>query len=278
MQHNNIKPNPKPFPANLLKFDAYIKVVDSLDAAVEVVKKKRLCYGQPCVVTYIKSPDETFKRILFAVGSMNPDEPFLFGLEKDEEGHFIDQEDLIKEMERLIEEFKEKFVITSIKISTTEPINVNKDDFTYGDLILGEGAIKRVIDNVSKNSTELVTSKGIYNFINSLYESITQELNNLDTKITDLRTDVSANKVEIVKVKKDVSTLTNKVKRLEQDTSTLAHRTYVESITSDSSFITVVTVGKTVKLDVSINSIFSDDFMEGDDGKIHLAWNKYEEN
>lgn len=264
MQHNNLKPNPKPFPANLLKFDAYIKVVDSLDAAVEVVKKKRLCYGQPCVVTYIKSPDETFKRILFAVGSMNPDEPFLFGLEKDDEGHFIDQEDLIKEMEELIEEFKDKVVTTSIKISTTEPINVNKEEFTYGDLILGEGAIKRVIDNVSEDSTELVTSQGIYNFINSLYTNITNELNKVNTKLK--------------KVQSDVSTLYIKVAKLEKDTSTLAHRPYVESITSDSSFITVITVGKTVKLDASIEGVFSEDFMKGDDGKIHMAWNKYEEN
>lgn len=264
MQHNNVKPNPKPFPASLLKFDAYIKVVDSLDAAVEVVKKKRLCYGQPCVVTYMKSSDGTYKKILFAVGSMNPDEPFLFGLEKDDEGHFVDQEDLIKEMEELIEEFKTKVITTSIKISTTEPINVNNESFTCGDLILGEGAIKRVIDNVSEDSTELVTSRGIYNFINSLYTNITRELNNIND--------------ELERVQSDVSTLYVKVTKLEKDTSTLEHRPYVESVTSDSSFITVITVGKTVKLDANIEDAFSEDFMKGEDGKIHMAWNKYEEN
>ena len=301
-----MQPN-KMFPANLLKFNAYIKVVDSLEAAIDVIKKKRLAYGEPCVVTYRTSPsaessDGISKRVLFGIGSMDPSDPYFFNVEYDKDGKPVEQTELLEEMEEIIKEWEEHggFTTTAIKFSKTEPSNINDVEFSFGDIILGEASIKRVLDSVDKDSNDLVTSKGIYDFVNSLISSIETAVNNLNTKVNRVTKDVSTLKAEVsthksdvsvIKVnqnkltadvstlKSDVSVLTVKQSKLAEDVSVLkAHdASAILSVVSDSSFITAVTVNRVVKLGVDFTDGFSDSFMQDDDGKIALAWDKYEE-
>ena len=301
-----MQPN-KTFPANLLKFNAYIKVVDSLEAAIDVIKKKRLAYGEPCVVTYRTSPsmesfDGIFKKVVFGIGSMDPGEPYFFNVEYDKDGKPIEQTELLKEMEEIIKEWEEHggFTTTAIKFSKTEPSNINDVEFSFGDIILGEASIKHVLDSVDKGSTDLVTSKGIYSFVNSLISSIETAVNNLNTKVnrvtkdvSTLKADVSALKseVSVIKVnqsklitdvstlKSNVSVLTVKQNKLTEDVSVLKMHdvSTILGVISDSSFIKAETINKVVKLNIDVEKGFSSSFMQDASGKIALAWDKYEE-
>ena len=301
-----MQPN-KTFPANLLKFNAYIKVVDSLEAAIDVIKKKRLAYGEPCVVTYRTSPSaessgRISKRVLFGIGSLDSSDPYFFNVEYDKDGKPIEQTELLEKMGGIIKEWEEQggFTNTAIKFSKTEPSNINDVEFSFGDIILGEASIKHVLDSVDKDSNDLVTSKGIYTFVNTLISLIETAVNNLNTEVnritkdvSTLMTDVSALKSEVFVIKanqgkliadvstlkSDVSVLTVKQNKLDEDVSVLkAHdASAILSVVSDSSLITVVTVDKVVKLDVDIEEGFSDSFIRNDEGKISLCWDKYEE-
>lgn len=305
-------PQVKNFPANLLKFDSYIKVVDTLEAAIDVIKKKRLAYGQPAIVTYksnSESTGKTLKRVLFGIGSMDPKDPYFFNIEYDSSGNPVEQSEIITKIEKIIDEWDKHggFVQTSIKFSKIEPSNINDAEFLSGDIILGEASIKRVLSKVSKTSTDLVTSKGIYTFINNLISSIETEINNLTTKVnyitkdvSTLKSDVSVIRINQNKIISDVSALKSDVYTLKTDTSTLKDNVSVIhvnqnkliadvsvlkkhdassilSVVSDSSFITAVTVNKVVKIGADFTNAFSDDFMRDNNGKISLAWNKYEE-
>lgn len=290
-----MQPN-KMFPANLLKFNAYIKVVDSLEAAIDVIKKKRLAYGEPCVVTYRTSPSaessgRISKRVLFGIGSMDSSDPYFFNVEYDKDGKPIEQTELLEKMGGIIKEWEEQggFTNTAIKFSKTEPSNINDVEFSFGDIILGEASIKHVLDSVDKDSNDLVTSKGIYTFVNNL----NTEVNRITKDVSALMTDVSALKsevfvikanqdkliVDVSTLKSDVSVLTVKQNKLDEDVSVLkAHdASAILSVVSDSSLITVVTADKVVKLDVDIEEGFSDSFIRNDEGKISLCWDKYEE-
>ncbi len=140
------------FPANLLKFTAYVKVVKSLADAIKVIKEKRLAYGEPCIVTYEDKVDgETVRKILFGIGTMNPDEPYFFN-QMDEN-------------------------VTSIMYSKEEPANITDTEFSYGNIVLGEGAVKHVTDIVEEDSSALVTSAGVYNFINNKLDEIMSLVN-----------------------------------------------------------------------------------------------------
>lgn len=364
-----MQPNLKTFPANLLKFDAYLKVVDSLDAAIKIIKDKRLAYGQPAIVTYkgaapdkedkskkssksSKSSDGTFKHVLMGVGSMDPNNPYIIGIQYDKDGNPINQEELNIEIMKIIDEFKDKgFTITSLKYSKTEPSNINDTDFTYGDVILGEAAVKQVLNTVKPESKDLVTSKGIYDFITGLLQAITDTVNSLTETVTTLQTDVSSCKSGLVTIGKDVSTLKTEVSKikvtqeelvsdvsalkglvsvmdvsridasindlyvkvgdavndvsiinnvkfiqvgykqavtdasisniyvkisdLENDVSALKERQDIdgiESVISDSPLIVTTTRRHIVKIGIDVDEGFSNSFMEGDDGKIYLAW------
>lgn len=301
-----MQPN-KTFPANLLKFNAYIKVVDSLEAAIDVIKKKRLAYGEPCVVTYRTSPSaessgRISKRVLFGIGSMDSSDPYFFNVEYGKDGKPIEQTELLEKMGGIVKEWEEQggFTNTAIKFSKTEPSNINDVEFSFGDIILGEASVKHVLDSVDKDSNDLVTSKGIYAFVNTLISSIETAVNNLNTEVnritkdvSTLMTDVSALKSEVFVIKanqgkliadvstlkSDVSVLTVKQNKLDEDVSVLkAHdASAILSVVSDSSLITVVTVDKVVKLSVDIEEGFSSSFIRNDEGKIALCWNKYEE-
>ena len=290
-----MQPN-KTFPANLLKFNAYIKVVDSLEAAIDVIKKKRLAYGEPCVVTYRTSPSaessgRISKRVLFGIGSLDSSDPYFFNVEYDKDGKPIGQTELLEKMGGIIKEWEEQggFTNTAIKFSKTEPSNINDVEFSFGDIILGEASIKHVLDSVDKDSNDLVTSKGIYTFVNTLNTKV----NRITKDVSALMTDVSALKSEVFVIKanqgkliadvstlkSDVSVLTVKQNKLDEDVSVLkAHdASAILSVVSDSSLITVVTADKVVKLDVDIEEGFSDSFIRNDEGKISLCWDKYEE-
>lgn len=301
-----MQPN-KTFPANLLKFNAYIKVVDSLEAAIDVIKKKRLAYGEPCVVTYRTSPSaessgRISKRVLFGIGSLDSSDPYFFNVEYDKDGKPVEQTELLEKMGEIVKEWEEQggFTNTAIKFSKTEPSNINDVEFSFGDIILGEASVKHVLDSVDKDSNDLVTSKGIYAFVNTLISSIETAVNNLNTKVncitkdvSTLMTDVSALKSEVFVIKanqdkliadvstlkSDVSVLTVKQSKLDEDVSILkAHdASAILSVVSDSSLITVVTADKVVKLSVDIEEGFSDSFIRNDEGKIALCWDKYEE-
>ena len=140
-------PQVKNFPANLLKFDSYIMVVDTLEAAIDVIKKKRLAYGQPAIVTYksnSESTGKTLKRVLFGIGSMDPKDPYFFNIEYDSSGNPVEQSEIITKIEKIIDEWDKHggFVQTSIKFSKIEPSNINDTEFLSGDIILGEASIK----------------------------------------------------------------------------------------------------------------------------------------
>lgn len=376
------------FPANLLKFNAYIKVTDSLEAAIKVVKDKRLAYGEPCIVTYNapivgddtstnirkkggSQPLGVTRRILFAIGSMDPKNPYFFGLEYDKDGNPVDQADFDHEIMKIIEEFKEKgFTITSIKYSKTEEPNINDTEFSYGDIILGEGAVKQVKEEVLKKSTDLVTSKGIYEFVmrlvhaleakinevaedvsilkedvstikvtigsvigdvNALKEDVSvirvtmgstiqditdmkedvsvntfivgelsNDVSTLRTEVTYLRNDVSNFYVTIGSIINDVSNNTTEIKNLKydtsvvqldlnlqkviigkliQDVSSLAYDAShgISSIVSDSSYITVRTVGRTVGIGLNLDNTLSGNIKLNEEDILSLYWDKYVE-
>ena len=281
------------FPANLLKFNAYIKVVDSLEAAINVIKMKRLAYGEPCVVTYktsssVDNSDEIIKRVLFGIGSMNPDEPYFFNIEYDSDGKPVEQTEMLAKVEKIIKEWDEHggFTTTAIKFSKTEPSNINDVEFTYGDIILGEASVKHILDTVDKNSEELVTSKGIYHFIINLISTIEDTVNNLNLKVNTvikdvsiIKADVSVIKVNQNKIIDDVSVIKVNQNKLIEDVSILKihDSSTILSVVSDSSLIKVTTINKVVKLGIDIENGFSDSFMQDSDGKISLAWNKYDE-
>ncbi len=302
------------FPANLLKFNAYIKVVDSLEAAIDVIKKKRLAYGEPCVVTYktsssTENPVGTQKRVLFGVGSMDPDEPYFFNVEYGSDGKPIEQTEMLEKVQKIIDEWDKHggFTVTAIKFSKTEPSNINDTEFAYGDIILGEASIKRVINTVSKTSKDLVTSEGIYRFITNLISSIETTVNNLNAKVNAVVKDVStlASDVSVIKVNQnklisdvsvikvnqnklisDISTLVSDVSvikvnqnKLISDVSVLkAHdASTILGVISDSCFIKAETINKVVKLNIDVEKGFSNSFMQDASGKIALAWDKYEE-
>jgi hypothetical protein len=233
-----MQPNMKTFPASLLKFDAYLKVTDSLEAAIKVIKDRRLAYGQPCVVTYkeaapddnnisgktSKSSDGTLKHVLMGVGSMDPKNPYIIGIQYDKDGNPVNQEELNAEIMEIIDEFKEKgFTITSIKYSKTEQPNINDTEFSYGDIILGEGAVKQVKDEVLKKSKDLVTSKGIYDFVTRLLGVLEEKVNGIAKDVSVLKADVSTVKVTVGSTVKDVSTLKKDVSIIKATIGSLVH-------------------------------------------------------
>jgi hypothetical protein len=286
------------FPANLLKFNAYIKVVDSLEAAIDVIKKKRLAYGEPCIVTYkttpsTENPDGITKRVLFGIGSMDPKEPYFFNVEYGSDGKPIEQTEMLEKVEKIIDEWDKHggFTVTAIKFSKTEPSNINDTEFAYGDIILGEASVKRVLNTVNKDSKDLVTSKGIYDFINTLIASLETAVNNLVTNMNTVTKDVSTLKddVSVIKVKQnmlinDVSTLKDDVSalkvgqnRLMEDVSILKAQDSLLAVVSDTSLIKVDTISRVARISIDIEKAFSDSFMQDEEGKIALAWDKYEE-
>lgn len=232
-----MQPNLKTFPASLLKFDAYLKVTDSLEAAIKVIKDRRLAYGQPCVVTYkeaaldnnisgktTKSSDGTLKHVVMGVGSMDPKNPYIIGIQYDKDGNPVNQEELNAEIMKIIDEFKEKgFTITSIKYSKTEQPNINDTEFSYGDIILGEGAVKQVKDEVLKKSKDLVTSKGIYDFVTRLLGILEEKVNGIASDISVLKADVSTVKVTIGSTVKDMSSLKNDVSIIKTTIGSMVH-------------------------------------------------------
>lgn len=291
---------PGQFPANLLKFSTYLKVMDSLDSAVEVIRQKRLAYGEPCLVTYTDNePDAegSYRHVLFGIGSMSPDKPYYFGLYKNSDGVVCSLETLIRELKEIEEEFHGKdFTTTSIKFSRTEEPNINDTEFTYGDIILGEAAVKGISDVVEEESEKLVTGRSVYEFVADLLSKLEKKINIKDViadvsvckqDISTLQQDVSVMKSQIVmlnNVAEDISVLRNidivrinsdiqrldtsvvnigtRVVSLESDVSTLMHRdrTEILAINSDTSFIKVTSQGHIVTLGIDMSSGFSEMF------------------
>ena len=291
---------PGQFPANLLKFSTYLKVMDSLDSAVEVIRQKRLAYGEPCLVTYTDNePDAegSYRHVLFGIGSMSPDKPYYFGLYKNSDGVVCSLETLIRELKEIEEEFHGKdFTTTSIKFSRTEEPNINDIEFTYGDIILGEAAVKGISEVVEEESEKLVTGGSVYEFVTDLLSKLEKKINIKNIiadvsvckqDISTLQQDVSVMKLQIVtlnNVAEDVSVLRNvdivrinsdiqrldtsvvnigtRVVSLESDVSTLMHRdrTEILAINSDTSFIKVTSQGHIVTLGIDISSGFSEMF------------------
>jgi GTP:adenosylcobinamide-phosphate guanylyltransferase len=94
-----------------------------------------------------------------------------------------------------------------------------------------------------------------------------------------LKADVYTLKTDTSTLKNDVSVIRVNQNKLIADVSVLKEHdaSSILSVVSDSSFITVATVNKVVKIGADFTNVFSDGFMQDDEGKISLAWNKYEE-
>lgn len=169
-----MRPQVKSFPANLLKFNAYIKVTDDINAAVDVIRKKRLAYSEPCVATYKDKDDSQILHVLFGIGSMDPDNPYFFGIYPTESGYAsIDQ--FMPKLQDIIDEFYGK-ELTYLRYSPNEPSNLTTE-FAGGDITLGEAAIKHVADAIKKDSDGLATSADVYNFVTDLVEALEEEIN-----------------------------------------------------------------------------------------------------
>lgn len=167
------------FPASLLKFDAYIKLTDSLDDAIKVVKKRRLAYGQPCIVTYKAKVNEQGKpgyHILFAIGSMNPDEPYFINVYQEDNNNYVTIEELASEIYNILEEFSGKI---PVRIKVGAQPNINETQFKDGDIILGGAAIKQVLDKVEENSDNLPTSAAVYKLFKTLSDSLGEIINGI---------------------------------------------------------------------------------------------------
>ena len=67
------------YPADLLKFNAYIKPANSFEEACEIIKKKKLVLGEPAVVPfkYTNSDGTTSIELVFGIGSVESDRPFI---------------------------------------------------------------------------------------------------------------------------------------------------------------------------------------------------------
>lgn len=171
----------KNFPANLLKFNAYVRVTKNLDEAVSVVKNKRLAYGEPCVVTYKAGSDSDGKpifHVLFAIGSMNDNEPYLVNVYGSDGGYAP-----IDEVMPVIYEILEKFGGRQpVRIKLGKAVNVT-DEYKDGDIVLGDAAVKQVLETLDKDSMDLVTSKGIYDYFKNFADAIGETVINLGQRL-----------------------------------------------------------------------------------------------
>lgn len=171
----------KNFPANLLKFNAYVKVTENLDEAVRVIKNKRLAYGEPCVVTYKAGSDSEGKpifHVLFAIGSMKDDEPYLVNVYGSDGGYAP-----IDEVMPVIYEILEKFGGRQpVRIKLGKAVNVT-DEYRDGDIVLGDAAVKQVLETLDKDSMNLVTSKGIYDYFKNFADAIGETVVDLGQRL-----------------------------------------------------------------------------------------------
>lgn len=247
------------FPANLLKFNAYVKVVKTLDDAIKIIKEKRLAWGEPCVVSYnTNTPTGIRRKVLFGIGSMDPNDPYFFNIEYDAEGNPHEQTELLERVQKIIDEWEEHggFVVTSVKYSKTEAPNITDSEFTCGDLILGEAAIKKVTDSVSESSPELVTSGGVFKFIGNIVKALEDTINDISNEVDNVKTDVSI-------LKRDVSVLKT------HDASAF------NSVVSDASLITVNAENKTIRIGLDVSAGFSEGFSTDKDNRICLMWHNF---
>lgn len=196
--NSNIPYNPNKFPANLLKFDAYREVVDSLETAVDIVKKKRLAYGQPCVIAY-KPKLGTIgvsNCILFAIGTMDPKNPYLLEVYYNSKGELIDAQSVYTELIAALEEI-ERLDIKGIN---------NKIDTLFSDV--------STLDNrINKTDRRLRNTVADVSVLKIGFSTIENRQNAVDASM-------AAISVEFAQVKKDVSTMMNScVKRDDLDDS-----------------------------------------------------------
>lgn len=65
--------------ADLLKFNAYMNVVDSFDKACEIIKKKKLVLGEPAVVPfkYVHDDGTITTELVFGIGSLDSNRPYI---------------------------------------------------------------------------------------------------------------------------------------------------------------------------------------------------------
>lgn len=182
--------NIRAFPANLLKFNAYIKVTNSLDDAIKVVQDKKLAYGQPCVVTYKSKKNtvggkKTVQHILFAIGSMDPDKPYFVNV-YGEDGNYVSVDDLMPEIYKILEAFEGKTPVR-IKIGSQPNVTTKYKD---GDIILGDAAIKRVTDIIEEKSGDLVTGNAVYNMFKNFNDALEIVINDILSRLDTVESDI----------------------------------------------------------------------------------------
>ena len=289
-------PQVKRFPANLLKFNAYIKVTDSIEDAIQVVRDKRLAYGEPCVVTYKNedqnAPDGYSLHILFGIGTMDPDNPYFFGL-YDTGKSIVSVDEFMPQLQKIIDEFYGK-ELTYIRYSATERPTLTTE-YSGGNITLGEAAIKHIVEAVKEDSTDLVTSKGVYNFVTTLIHELEEQINidrsRDESRINDLDASVSANTIRIGRVEEKVSSNTIRITRLENsvrdirtDVNELMIKigeidvdSYIKDIVPDSSAININIGSQIARIDLDLESVFSEDIHKNSEGKMALFWNSYDE-
>lgn len=174
----NTKPNCNinKFPANLLKFNTYMKKVSSLEDAASILRHKHLAFGEPGVVCYDKTNEEGHKsaHILFAIGSMDPENPYFYGLIADAStGEVVTLEEILPELRDIEEEFGGKSH-TEIRW-TNNPEEVNLDSsFGDGNIVLGQAATMTVADSLdaSEGLTTVYYVGSVKNQIDSSIEDL----------------------------------------------------------------------------------------------------------
>jgi hypothetical protein len=82
---------------------------------------------------------------------------------------------------------------------------------------------------------------------------------------------------DVSTLKDDVSALKVGQNRPMEDVSILKAQDSLLAVVSDTSLIKVDTISRVARISIDIEKAFSDSFMQDEEGKIALAWDKYEE-
>lgn len=221
------KGDPNMFPANLLKFSACIDVMHDPASAILRLSNKRLAYGEPAVVMY-KDTSTGKKRVMFAVGSMDVKNPYIFGTKYTIVDSSVQN---IVTIEEVLDEFGGK-EIPKLRYSKNQAdVNLGMTFNEDSKITLGEAAIKEITDTVLENSKDLVTAGGVYAFIRDLEENLEERVEKLEMSDTSIYIKIGSmntlldNTIEDVNIlSADMVDLSEHVEFVERDTSLLVER------------------------------------------------------
>lgn len=78
-QGNLRRPGHTDYPADLLKFNAWINVMGSFEEAIDIILQKKLVLGEPAVVpfNFTHADGNVTLELAFGIGSADPDHPYI---------------------------------------------------------------------------------------------------------------------------------------------------------------------------------------------------------